>query len=69
MLSSLTLDGACEGSQKETAIRLSAFRISTMAGKAIVDRILTGERADLPVQALTKVSLSLVSGLVARPPQ
>jgi hypothetical protein len=69
MLSCLAPGGACEGSQKETAIQRSVFPYFYGVRSAILDRIHKGERADLPVQALTKVSLSSVSSFVARPPQ
>jgi hypothetical protein len=52
--------GACEGSQNETAIPRSAFRISTVCRSAILERVHKGERADLQVQTLTKVSLSSI---------
>jgi len=51
---------ACEGSQNETAIPAIGLPYFYGSRSAILERIHKGERADLPVQTLTKVSLSSI---------
>ena len=71
MLSSLTLDGACEGSQNETAIPPLVFRISTVAVKhsapASGPRHLLGTMGGRPLLRRTPTAMVVAQATLGTP--